>query len=102
MRQHRRRAGNSLLFAAAEGSLYIFIPFYLFSALKSCWDSEEEKGKTWEELEREASYADREKGDDSDSEQERARRKMKALGKARAPEKRSLGGSLPKRPKLRR
>ncbi|PON69605.1 FACT complex subunit Spt [Parasponia andersonii] len=66
-------------------------------------ESEEDEGKTWEELEREASYADREKGDDSDSEQERARRKMKAFGKARAPEKRSLGGSnLPKRPKLRR
>lgn len=64
--------------------------------------SEEDEGKTWEELEREASYADREKGDDSDSEQERARRKMKAFGKARAPEKRRLGGSLPKRAKLRR
>ncbi|KAG6646821.1 FACT complex subunit SPT16-like [Carya illinoinensis] len=70
---------------------------------------EEEKGKTWEELEREASYADREKGDDSDSEEERTRRKMKAFGKARAPDNRnrvgslpkSRGGSLPKRAKLR-
>ncbi|KAF5454235.1 hypothetical protein F2P56_023915 [Juglans regia] len=64
-------------------------------------ESEEEKGKTWEELEREASYADREKGDDSDSEEERTRRKMKAFGKARAPDNRNRGGSLPKRPKLR-
>lgn len=64
-------------------------------------DSEEDKGKTWEELEREASYADREKGADSDSEDERKRRKMKAFGKARAPEKRNPGGSLPKRAKLR-
>ncbi|XP_015886873.3 FACT complex subunit SPT16 [Ziziphus jujuba] len=65
-------------------------------------DSEEDEGKTWEELEREASYADREKGADSDSEEERARRKMKTYGKSRAPDKRNLGGSLPKRPKLRR
>ncbi|XP_048226009.1 FACT complex subunit SPT16 isoform X3 [Ricinus communis] len=95
-------------------------------------DSEEDEGKTWEELEREASYADREKGDDSDSEEERKRRKMKAFGKARAPlsrapppraplsraplprappsrappprapDRRNSGGSLPKRPKLRR
>ncbi|XP_008246294.1 PREDICTED: FACT complex subunit SPT16-like isoform X2 [Prunus mume] len=65
-------------------------------------DSEEEEGKTWEELEREASYADREKGNDSDSEEERARRKVKAFGKARAPpDKRNHGGSLPKRPKFR-
>ena len=63
-------------------------------------DSEEE-GKTWEELEREATYADREKGDDSDSEEERTRRKMKAFGKARAPDKRNPGGHLPKRTKLR-
>lgn len=65
-------------------------------------DSEEEEGKTWEELEREASYADREKGNDSDSEEERARRKVKAFGKARAPpDKRNRGGSLHKRPKFR-
>lgn len=64
-------------------------------------DSEEEEGKTWEELEREASHADREKGNDSDSEEERARRKVKSFGKARAPDKRNLGGSLPKRPKFR-
>ncbi|KAL3719546.1 hypothetical protein ACJRO7_004504 [Eucalyptus globulus] len=32
-------------------------------------DSEEGKGKTWEELEREASNADREKGDESDSDE---------------------------------
>ncbi|KAK1318818.1 FACT complex subunit SPT16 [Acorus calamus] len=67
-------------------------------------DSEEEKGKTWEELEREASNADREKGDESDSEEERQRRKMKAFGKARAPQldkrdKRSFPPS--KRPKMR-
>ncbi|KAJ6414182.1 hypothetical protein OIU84_006913 [Salix udensis] len=48
-------------------------------------DSEEEEGKTWEELEREASYADREKGNDSDSEEERKRRKIKALGKSLEP-----------------
>ncbi|KAA8545292.1 hypothetical protein F0562_020076 [Nyssa sinensis] len=64
-------------------------------------DSEEDEGKTWEELEREASNADREKGDESDSEEERKRRKMKAFGKARAPDKRNPGGSLPKRAKLR-
>ncbi|XAR52735.1 hypothetical protein NMG60_11020956 [Bertholletia excelsa] len=64
-------------------------------------DSEEDEGKTWEELEREASKADREKGDESDSEDERKRRKIKAFGKARVPDKRSVGGSLPKRPKLR-
>uniref|UniRef100_A0A2P2L5F6 FACT complex subunit n=1 Tax=Rhizophora mucronata TaxID=61149 RepID=A0A2P2L5F6_RHIMU len=65
-------------------------------------DSEDE-GKTWEELEREASYADREKRDDSDSEEERKRRKMKAFGKARVPERRNPRGRLPlpKRPKLR-
>ncbi|XP_021282474.1 FACT complex subunit SPT16-like [Herrania umbratica] len=64
-------------------------------------DSEEDEGKTWEELEREASYADREKGDDSDSEEERKRRKMKAFGKGRIPDKRNPGGSLSKRAKLR-
>ncbi|XP_044499487.1 FACT complex subunit SPT16-like isoform X1 [Mangifera indica] len=64
-------------------------------------DSEEDKGKTWEELEREATYADREKGDDSDSEEERKRRKMKAFGKARAPDRRNPVGSVPKRTKLR-
>ncbi|KAM1749380.1 hypothetical protein ACFX1T_010134 [Malus domestica] len=64
-------------------------------------DSEEAEGKTWEELEREASHADREKGNASDSEEERARRKVKAFGKARVPDKRNLGGSLPKRPKFR-
>ncbi|KAF2300884.1 hypothetical protein GH714_018015 [Hevea brasiliensis] len=53
-------------------------------------DSEEEKGKTWEELEREASNADREKGDESDSEVERNRRKIKALGKSRAPPRSSM------------
>lgn len=63
-------------------------------------DSEEDEGKTWEELEREASYADREKGDDSDSEEERKRRKMKAFGKGRVPDKRP-SGNLPKRSKLR-
>ncbi|XP_022719587.1 FACT complex subunit SPT16-like [Durio zibethinus] len=64
-------------------------------------DSEEDEGKTWEELEREASYADREKGDDSDSEEERKRRKMKTFGKGRVNDKRNPSGSLPKRPKLR-
>ncbi|PPR85495.1 hypothetical protein GOBAR_AA35191 [Gossypium barbadense] len=48
----------------------------------------------------EASYADREKGDDSDSEEERKRRKMKAFGKGRVPDKRP-SGNLPKRSKLR-
>ncbi|KAE8728455.1 FACT complex subunit SPT16 [Hibiscus syriacus] len=52
-------------------------------------DSDQDRGKTWEELEREASTADREKGNDSDSEEERKRRKLKAFGKARAPEKRN-------------
>ncbi|KAK9920058.1 hypothetical protein M0R45_028623 [Rubus argutus] len=60
--------------------------------------SEDEEGKTWEELEREASNADREKGNESDSEEDRKRRKMKAIGKARAPP----AGSIPKRSKLRR
>ncbi|XVE89511.1 hypothetical protein DITRI_Ditri20bG0002600 [Diplodiscus trichospermus] len=64
-------------------------------------DSAEDGGKTWEELEREASYADREKGDDSDSEEERKRRKMKALGKGRIPDKRNPSSSLAKRAKLR-
>ncbi|XVF41716.1 hypothetical protein PTKIN_Ptkin01aG0302400 [Pterospermum kingtungense] len=64
-------------------------------------DSEEDEGKTWEELEREASNADREKGDDSDSEEERKRRKMKAFGKGRVPDKRNPRGNLPKRAKLR-
>lgn len=64
-------------------------------------DSEEEQGKTWEELEREATNADREKGDESDSEEERKRRKLKAFGKTRAPDKRGTGASLPKRSKLR-
>ncbi|XP_043688683.1 FACT complex subunit SPT16-like [Telopea speciosissima] len=59
--------------------------------------SEEEEGKTWEELEREASNADREKGDESDSEEERKRRKMKAFGKSRIPDR----GGPSKRPKLR-
>ncbi|CAH9078968.1 unnamed protein product [Cuscuta europaea] len=59
-------------------------------------ESEEEEGKTWEELEKEASYADREKGDESDSEDERRRRK-KSFGKSRQ----SSIGSLPKRPKFR-
>ncbi|KAM7481843.1 hypothetical protein LguiB_006426 [Lonicera macranthoides] len=63
--------------------------------------SEEEEGKTWEELEREASNADREKGNESDSEEERTRRKIKAFGKARAPEKRHPGGSNPKRARMR-
>ncbi|KAL5705901.1 DNA helicase [Ranunculus cassubicifolius] len=62
-------------------------------------DSEEEAGKTWDELEREASRADKENGDDSDSEEERKRRKMKAFGKSRVPDKR--GGGPPKRAKLR-
>jgi len=60
--------------------------------------SEEDKGKTWEELEREASNADREKGDESDSEEERRRRKMKAFGKSRA----GPSSSAPKRAKMRR
>ncbi|KAI3874777.1 hypothetical protein MKW98_019350 [Papaver atlanticum] len=65
---------------------------------------EEEKGKSWEELEREASNADREKGVESDSEEERKRRKMKAYGKSRVPDRRDPRGSgsgPPKRTKLR-
>ena len=64
-------------------------------------DSEEDEGKTWEEVEREASNADREKGHESDSEEDRKRRKMKAFGKARAPERRNSGGSLTKRARFR-
>ncbi|GFY89089.1 global transcription factor C [Actinidia rufa] len=64
-------------------------------------DLEEDEGKTWEELEREASRADKEKGAESDSEDERKRRKIKAFGKARVPDKRNPSGSLPKRPKFR-
>lgn len=64
-------------------------------------NSEEDEGKTWEELEREASNADREKGNESDSEEDRKRRKMKAFGKARPPERRPGGGSLPKKTRFR-
>ncbi|XP_065003981.1 FACT complex subunit SPT16-like [Musa acuminata AAA Group] len=65
-------------------------------------DSEEEKGKTWEELEREASNADREKGDESDSEEEKRRRKAKAFGKSRIPDRRdSKGVPAAKRPKFK-
>ncbi|THU73750.1 hypothetical protein C4D60_Mb04t26150 [Musa balbisiana] len=65
-------------------------------------DSEEEKGKTWEELEREASNADREKGDESDSEEEKRRRKVKAFGKSRIPDRRdSKGVPAAKRPKFK-
>ncbi|CAA0821105.1 FACT complex subunit SPT16 [Striga hermonthica] len=39
-------------------------------------DEEVEEGKTWEELEREASNADREKGNESGSEEERKRRSV--------------------------
>ncbi|XP_073149297.1 FACT complex subunit SPT16 [Henckelia pumila] len=63
-------------------------------------EDEEDEGKTWEELEREASNADREKGNESDSEEERKRRKMKAFGKSRAPE-RGPGSSLPKKARFR-
>ncbi|XP_073045483.1 FACT complex subunit SPT16 [Primulina eburnea] len=63
-------------------------------------EDEEDEGKTWEELEREASNADREKGNESDSEEERKRRKMKAFGKSRAPERRP-GASLPKKARFR-
>ncbi|KAF5174981.1 Fact complex subunit spt16 [Thalictrum thalictroides] len=64
-------------------------------------DLEEEEGKTWEELEREASNADREKGDESDSEEDRQRRKIKAFRKSGIPDKRDPRGGPPKRPKLR-
>ncbi|MCL7022174.1 hypothetical protein MKW94_024963 [Papaver nudicaule] len=66
-------------------------------------ESEEEKGKTWDELERDAANADREKGVESDSEEERKRRKMKAFGKSRVPDRRDPRGSggPPKRTKLR-
>nr|XP_043628802.1 FACT complex subunit SPT16-like [Erigeron canadensis]XP_043628810.1 FACT complex subunit SPT16-like [Erigeron canadensis] len=60
--------------------------------------SDESEGKTWDELEREASNADREHGAESDSEEERKRRKMKAFGKSRA----GPSSSAPKRPKFRR
>ncbi|KAI5424901.1 FACT complex subunit spt16 [Lathyrus oleraceus] len=61
-------------------------------------DSEEEKGKRCEELEREASNADREEGNESDSEEDSKRRKAKAaFGKSRG----SLSSSMPKRRKLR-
>lgn len=63
--------------------------------------SEEDEGKTWEELEREASNADREKGNESDSEEDRKRRKMKAFGKARAPERRNTGSNISKRTRFR-
>ncbi|KAI3445460.1 hypothetical protein Pfo_002125 [Paulownia fortunei] len=63
-------------------------------------DDEEDEGKTWEELEREASNADREKGNESDSEEDRKRRKLKAFGKSRPPERRH-GGSLPKKARFR-
>ncbi|XP_071714293.1 FACT complex subunit SPT16-like isoform X2 [Rutidosis leptorrhynchoides] len=62
--------------------------------------SEEEEGKTWEELEREATNADKEKGvEESDSEEERKRRKLKAFGKSRVGPSSSSG---PKRPKFTR
>ncbi|KAF6173262.1 hypothetical protein GIB67_026957 [Kingdonia uniflora] len=64
--------------------------------------SEEEKGKSWDELEREATNADKENGDESDSEDERRRRKLKALGKSRVPDRRSdPRAGPPKRNKLR-
>ncbi|KAG9151828.1 hypothetical protein Leryth_002106 [Lithospermum erythrorhizon] len=62
--------------------------------------SEEEEGKTWEELEREATREDREKGAESDSEEDRKRRKMKA-SVSRPPERRHPGGGLPKRPRFK-
>lgn len=61
----------------------------------------DDQGNTWEELEMEASHDDRAKVDGSDSEEERAWRKMKTLGKAWAPEERYLGGNVPKRTKFR-
>ncbi|KAK9109709.1 hypothetical protein Sjap_017769 [Stephania japonica] len=60
-------------------------------------EEEEEKGKTWEELEREATNADMENGDDTDSEDER--RVKKAFGKSRILE--TNKSVPPKRPKLR-
>ncbi|KAL1831897.1 hypothetical protein DCAR_0101912 [Daucus carota subsp. sativus] len=60
-------------------------------------DEEEEEGKTWEELEKEATTADREHGAESDSEEERKRRKSKSYGKSRAPS----GGNFSKRPRMR-
>jgi nucleosome binding factor SPN SPT16 subunit len=59
--------------------------------------SEEEEGKSWEELEREASNADKEMGNESDSDAERKRRKGKAFGKSRA----GPMGNAPKRSKFR-
>ncbi|KAI5653147.1 hypothetical protein M9H77_30334 [Catharanthus roseus] len=63
--------------------------------------SDEDEGKTWEELEREASNADREKGNESDSEEDRKRRKMKAFGKARVPDRRNTSANLSKRARFR-
>lgn len=60
-------------------------------------DEEEEEGKTWEELEKEATTADREHGAESDSEEERKRRNSKSFGKSRAPS----GGNFSKRPRMR-
>ncbi|KAL5719018.1 DNA helicase [Ranunculus cassubicifolius] len=55
-------------------------------------DKEDEQGKTWEELEKEARNHDREIGEESDSENEKRRRKMKDLGKSRIADPR--GGPL--------
>ncbi|KAK1680631.1 hypothetical protein QYE76_041479 [Lolium multiflorum] len=56
-------------------------------------DSEEEEGKTWDELEREATNADREHGGESDSEYERRRRKVKTFSKSGSPPQRGSGSS---------
>ncbi|KAF9598317.1 hypothetical protein IFM89_026606 [Coptis chinensis] len=61
--------------------------------------SEEEEGMTWDQLLDKASREDKEKGDESDSEEERQRRKLKAYGKSRIPDKRDPRGGPPKRAK---
>ncbi|KAK9086967.1 hypothetical protein Syun_029361 [Stephania yunnanensis] len=62
-------------------------------------DLEEEKGNTWEELEREATNANKENDDETDSDNDKKRRVKKAFGKSRIPE--TNWDVPPKRPKLR-
>lgn len=64
-------------------------------------DADEDEGMSWDELEAQATMEDREKGEVSDSDGEMRRRRIKAAGKARAPESPS-GGVEPKKTKYRR
>ncbi|KAK1361885.1 FACT complex subunit [Heracleum sosnowskyi] len=60
--------------------------------------SKEEEGKTWHELDKEATNAGKKRGAESDIDEERNNRKLKALGISRAPERRpSAGTSFSKR-----